>query len=150
MKFILFLLMWTMSLNLVGQEIQKDSGLFVNGQSLAHNVCGKISRTHYKLESLAKDIGIEKVEINGDTINFFITYIGGCGYANYDLVTDNRIIETLPPKVYLALTLTDFDYCKTLIHDKVSFDLSPFKNEAKERGIIILIQGTKFNLLYKI
>lgn len=127
-----------------------QKGLFVNDTLPANMGCGKITFKECNLDTITKgNFSLGEVKITGDCIDFHISYGCGCGHSNFELITDNHIIETGIPKVYLSLKFMSNDLCKALCHHKVSFDLSPFKNEAENRGIIILIKGTTESLVYK-
>lgn len=123
--------------------------LLINGIP-ADSVCGKISICKCNLDTIqTNEYGIENAEIKNDTLILYVNYGGGCGKVNFELFTNNFFLEPTTQKTFFFLKLEDNDACKAFIHQKITFDLTPYKNMAKGNGLLISILRTDINLLYK-
>ncbi len=126
-----------------------QNGLFVNDTLPAKDNCGKITTLDCRLDTIKTDsYGLEKVEINGNHIEFFVNYNCGCGKSNFELVKQKNIIGS--QGIDLKLIFKSNDSCKAMCDEKVSFDLSPYLSQATTKeGFTIKISGTKYELKYK-
>ncbi|MFO7445314.1 MAG: NigD-like C-terminal domain-containing protein [Ignavibacteriaceae bacterium] len=84
-------------------------------------------RNQYKVDPFR----IEEAVITGNTINFKLTYSGGCREHDFLLVAFSRFLKSNPVQADLLLTHNSHnDGCEALItKTNLSFDLSPLKNE---------------------
>ena len=120
-------------------------------ESHADSVCETIKFIECKLDTIYTDeFTVIEIEIEDDCLVFDVSYGGGCGFTNFELITDGHWILTGLPKIFFTLKFTDQDLCKAIRYEKISFDLTPFKYEAKEGGIKLLINNTERSLLYKV
>lgn len=133
---------------LFGQE-QVD---MINGE-VNIGQCGKIIfDDNLNFDSLIVDyseLGISMVKIVNNCIEFDVSFGGGCGITNFELITDNQITETIFPEITFFLKLTDEDYCKAFRYRKVRFDLSGFESYKKHNGLSIRIKNNGSIITYK-
>lgn len=132
--------------------VSKGQGVVLINNVIASELeCGSLTIIeNFNDEIFLDNFDIQNVTITEDCINISLRYSGGCGYVNCQLITNNFIIETNPPKVYLEFKFEDYDYCKAIRHKNVSFDISSFKEYAQSTGIIIMLKNTEYRLIYKL
>ena len=88
---------------------------------------------------------VNNAEFDSDTLNIEVTYGGGCKEHQFLLIAWNYFLESYPFRAGLLLSHnSDNDACKALITSKLSFDMTPLKQEYSklyggENGSIILI-----------
>jgi hypothetical protein len=67
---------------------------------------------------------IEYAYIKDDTLNVIVKYGGGCGFADFELITNGFFMESHPVQLNMILSLTDDDPCEALIQRQVCYDIS--------------------------
>jgi hypothetical protein len=101
------------------------------------------------IDSLKTDYyDIDSVSLNAQALKVYVTYSGGCGEATFEMFYKPQLMTVLPHRNLLLLKLTDDDPCRELIQKELIYDLSIFKKEAKDGGVIIILD--KYELLYSI
>lgn len=133
---------------LFGQE-QVDN---INGE-INIGQCGKITfDDNLNFDSLIEhnaELGMSMVKIVNNCIEFDVSFGGGCGITNFELITDNAITESMSPSINVFLKLTDNDFCKAVRYRKVRFDLSGFESYKKHNGLSIRIKNNDSVVTYK-
>ena len=79
---------------------------------------------------------INGVSLNENTLQLSISYSGGCGDFEYDLVTNGLYLESSPPQLYIKLAFAEEDDCEAWITENLSFNLRPIHYTSS--GTIIL------------
>lgn len=89
-----------------------------------------------------------KVELDGNTLHTSVSYGGGCGEANFELIGVLSPILIYPPRVNMILSFDDQDLCEALITEELCFDLTPI-SASNDVGIVtIQIQGLDSLITY--
>ena len=89
-------------------------------------------------------ISIQKVEINGDNIIIYCTYLGGCGTHSLNLYSETGFLESSPVQLRMRLIhKADSETCDKVIHVIAKFDLRQVAGKYKsayrtDKGIIML------------
>jgi len=88
---------------------------------------------------------VNNAEFDSDTLNLEISYSGGCEEHQFLLIAWNYFLESYPVRANLLLSHNaNGDACRALITSKLSFDMTPLKEEylklyGGENGSIILV-----------
>jgi hypothetical protein len=88
---------------------------------------------------------VNYAEFDSDTLNIEVTYGGGCKEHQFLLIAWNYFLESYPVRANLLLSHNaNGDACEALITSKLSFDMTPLKQEYSklyrgENGSIILV-----------
>ena len=88
---------------------------------------------------------VNSAEFDSDTLNLEISYSGGCEDHQFLLIAWNYFLESYPVRANLLLLHNaNGDVCRALITSKLSFDMSPLREEYSnlyggENGSIILV-----------
>ena len=88
---------------------------------------------------------VNYAEFGSDTLNIEVTYGGGCKEHQFLLIAWNYFLESYPVQANLLLShYANGDACKALITSKLSFDMTPLRQEYSklyggENGSIILV-----------
>ena len=62
--------------------------------------------------------------ITDDSLKIKVQYDGGCGPANFELITDGLFMESNPVQLNVILAFKDEDPCEMLVTRNLCFDLS--------------------------
>lgn len=92
---------------------------------------------------------MDSLSINGNCLEVYVNYSGGCGGTEFKLYNSNRIKESLPPQTVLFLHFKDEDPCRGIVRDTLFYDLSPFEKFANNSGIWLKFKGNDKSILYK-
>lgn len=97
------------------------------------------------VDSLKTDyFDIDSVSVHDQVLKVYVTYGGGCGEATFDMYYKPQLMTVLPHRNFLLLKLNDNDPCRELIQKELLYDLSVFKKEAKEGGVVITLDKYEF------
>lgn len=95
-----------------------------------------------------KNYTIDTAYIKNDTIIMTISYIGGCGEHNFDLIWNGSIIKTLPVKAPIYLRhISENETCKNKLIASLFFDISELRNTSKKKVFILLDTYKKNSLI---
>ena len=86
---------------------------------------------------------VDSMTIDGDCLNVFVHYGGGCGEANFELYYTQIVAQSMPPQTSLQLSFEDNDNCRSIVSRRLFFDLEPFSDYANNGGIYLLIAGKR-------
>jgi len=86
--------------------------------------------------NIYSDYVINSVSLNEHTLQLSISYSGGCGDFEYDLVTNGLYLKSSPPQLYIKLAFAEDDDCEAWITESLSFNLQPIHYSSS--GTIIL------------
>lgn len=92
---------------------------------------------------------MDSISINGNCLEVYVNYSGGCGGSEFQLYNTNRIKESMPPQTVLFLHFKDNDPCRAIVRDTLYYDLSPFEKFANNSGIWLNFKGYEKSILYK-
>lgn len=113
-------------------------------------VCESIKFTDLPFTEIETDYyQVDSLFITGSCLNIWISYSGGCGDSEFALYFNNRVMESMPPKASLMLTLSDKDNCRAIVQQKLTYNISFFDNYAEEEGIKLRLAGVDSSVLYK-
>jgi hypothetical protein len=74
--------------------------------------------------SVLDDYLMKYAFIEGDTLSVIVQYGGGCGSANFTLITNGQFMESDPVQLDVVLAFQDEDPCEALIQKSICFDIS--------------------------
>lgn len=94
------------------------------------------------------DFQFHRVELNGDCLEIEVSYGGGCGEVDFDLVFSRAVGFSLPPYTTARLILDDDDNCEALLRETFQFDLTPAR-ELGADAIRINLQDWDEEVLYE-
>ncbi|RLD33454.1 MAG: hypothetical protein DRI72_05010 [Bacteroidetes bacterium] len=105
-------------------------------------VAQKITLYDKPFEDLKSDyFNIDSMAVENQTLAVFVSYGGGCGEVDFNMYYKPQMMAVMPHKSNLFLTLTDNDPCRSVVSEKLLFDLSVFNKEAKSGGVILNLNG---------
>ncbi len=140
--FQLLLCIYILSFNLSAQK-----NLTVNGEPISFD-CAKIV-TVDEMDTLTMPrVKIYHADITNNCLELGIFY-GNCP-ANFELVTDGKLIETQDLTLNFLLRYDkDSKPCKAENKTNLFFDILPYKNMRTGKYIILSFLGEKYHLMYK-
>ena len=143
MKQLLFIL--SICISFANLSAQKN--LTVNGEAISFD-CAKIV-TVDEMDTLTMPrVKIYHAVITNNCLELGIFY-GNCP-ANFELVTDGKLIETQDLTLNFLLRYDkESKPCKAENKTNLFFDILPFKNLRTGKYIIISFLGEKYHLVYK-
>lgn len=113
--------------------------------------CQEMILLEVPLDSLRFDhYTIDSLTIKDHCLEILVSYGGGCGDAKFDLYLSDRVMESMPPKTVLYLTFDDKDPCRSIVQNKLRYNLKPLKKFADRGGIYLKIAGTEKSVLYQV
>lgn len=62
--------------------------------------------------------------IQNDTLKVIVKYGGGCGFADFQLISNGAFMESYPVQLNLILSLIDDDPCEAVIQRQLCFGIS--------------------------
>ncbi len=86
---------------------------------------------------------IDSLAVEGQTLAVFVSYGGGCGDAAFEMYYKPQMITVMPHRSSLFLKLIDNDPCRSIISEKLLFDLSVLNKEATTGGVILTISDNE-------
>ena len=94
---------------------------------------------------------IKSVSIQGNTMFMEITYIGGCGIHQFELIGQSIILKTLPPKRSIALIHKNGDdSCHSIVTKILEIDIKDLAfNQTPNAEIILMLKGWKSDINYR-
>lgn len=95
-------------------------------------------------------VRINDVSIEGNTLFIAIQYTGGCKKHSFELIGDESIMKSLPPKRNITLVHdANEDSCEGLIKDMIEADISELAATAYSGSeIILILKGYKEEIKY--
>jgi hypothetical protein len=93
---------------------------------------------------------ISNAELDGNILKLTVSYSGGCEDQVFDLVGDEVIMKSFPPKRSITLVRNSKgDVCREYITKELSFDLSELSYQKKNGSeIILLLQNYDKDIRY--
>lgn len=93
---------------------------------------------------------IKSAIIEGNTLILDVAYSGGCENQSFELIGDEMIMKSLPPKRGVALVRnTNGDTCRELVNKTLRFDITSLAYQDKDGSkIILLLNGYEKQLEY--
>ena len=93
---------------------------------------------------------IKSVNIQGNTLFMEITYVGGCGIHQFELIGQSMIIKTLPPKRSITLVhKNEDDSCRSIVTRILEIDIKDLAfNQTPNAEIILMLKGWKNDINY--
>jgi len=112
--------------------------------------CESMTYNTTSVSNIATDYyKVDTVFITNNCINIWVSYSGGCGDADFTLYFTDIIKESVPPKTNLRLQLLDNDPCRSIVQQKLYYNLNFFDSYAINDGIIFQLVGSDMSVLYK-
>ena len=109
-------------------------------------------RTEARIGKVSKSDPVEifSAEINGNTLFLEVSYTGGCGLHEFELIGDPAIMKSNPPKRSVVLTHNaNNDSCESLVNQKIEVDITELAvTETSGSEIILLLAGHDSPLKY--
>jgi hypothetical protein len=91
---------------------------------------------------------IDTAWISNSCMHIAVSYGGGCGTVDFQLIYSNRIMKSYPPKTSLFLAFTDDDPCRAIVKDTLHFDLGPFEAMARAGGLYLNLGNYPHSLMF--
>ncbi len=132
---------------LLSFSLSAQKNLSVNGEPISFD-CAKV-QTVDEMDTLTMPRAkIYHASITNNCLELGIFY--GKAPANFELVTDGKLIETQDLTLNFLLRYDkDSKPCKPENKTNLYFDILPFKNMRTGKYIIISFLGEKYHLVYK-
>lgn len=93
-----------------------------------------------KMPSALPNVSINKMKIEEGILFLNVSYSGGCENQTFELIGNEMIMKSMPPKRTLSLVRDDKgDNCREWITEDLKFDLNPVMLEADPTKQIIFI-----------
>lgn len=132
---------------LLSFTLKAQKNLNVNGEPISFD-CAKVLMVDEMDTLTTPRVKIYHAVITNNCLELGIFY-GNCP-ANFELVTDGKLIETQDLTLNFLLRYDkDSKPCKAENKTNLFFDLLPFKNMRTGKYIIISFLGEKYRLVYK-
>ena len=127
--------------------ISAQKNLTVNGEAISFD-CAKVQTVDEMYTLTLPHVKIYHAAITNNCLELGIFY-GNCP-ANFELVTDGKLIETQDLTLKFLLRYDkDSKPCKAENKTNLFFDILPFKNMRTGKYIILSFLGEKYHLVYK-
>ena len=128
-----------------------NSKKVAGGEKTQIKICVSMDLLEIPLDSVRMDpINIDSLNINGNCLDVFVSYSGGCGEVKFNMYYTNLVQNSFPPQTAIYLSFEDNDHCRAIETKKLTFDLEPFSDYAKNRGIWLNLGNDKnARILYK-
>ena len=89
-------------------------------------------------------VNIKFVQQSGDYLVFDVYYSGGCADHTFDLVSTGAFTPTYPPEVEIRLKHnSNGDGCRSVIDQKLYFDISPLKYAGTTQVLLVIANTNK-------
>jgi hypothetical protein len=112
-------------------------------------ICKSIQQTDRLLSEIpTDDVSVESLRIVGNCLSMEISYGGGCGSFELDLLYQNMEQTDGIPVLNLKPVFNDNDPCRAIVLDTIQFDLSVFESVARSGGIRLNIFGSEKSIFY--
>lgn len=93
-----------------------------------------------KMPSALPNVSINKMKIEEGILFLNVSFSGGCENQTFELIGNEMIMKSMPPKRTLSLVRDDKgDNCREWITEDLKFDLNPVMLEADPTKQIIFI-----------
>lgn len=104
--------------------------------------------TRAAFDQKSDQVNIKFAQQSGDYVVFDVSYSGGCADHTFDLVSTGAFTATYPPEVEVKLKHNNNgDGCRSVIDQKLYFNLSPLKYDGTGR-VLLIIKNTNKTLEY--
>jgi hypothetical protein len=111
--------------------------------------CKPILKTDRVLNDIPTDyLSVESLSILDNCLSIEISYGGGCGNYDLDLLFQESDWMNGTAVVNLKPVFIDNDPCRAIVLDTLMFDLSVFESVARSGGIRLNVFGTEKSILY--
>jgi hypothetical protein len=128
-------------------NLRAQNKLTVNGEPITFD-CAKVLSVDEMDTLTMPRVKIYHADITNNCLELGIFY-GNCP-ANFELVTDGKLIETQSLTLNFLLRYNkDSKPCKAENKTNLFFDILPYKNMRTGKYIIISFLGEKYHLIYK-
>lgn len=108
---------------LMVQPLAKDEGLY------GRVVIAELQPAAIQLDGFE----LEGARIEGETLTVDVLYSGGCRKHYFFIFTAGPFLESLPAQANLYIRhYANFDFCRQLVEEELSFDISPIIELYKE------------------
>lgn len=91
---------------------------------------------------------LKNARIEDDCLILDITYSGGCGRVNFDMVGHETQTKAPPPIYLLRIALADRDNCRSNVDTTLYFSLDAIEKRDKEQQVMIRLKNWEKNLFY--
>jgi hypothetical protein len=91
---------------------------------------------------------IDTAWVSNSCLHIAVSYGGGCGTVDFQLVYSNRIMKSYPPKTSLFLAFTDEDPCRAIVRDTMHFDIGPFEAMARAGGLYLNLDKYQHPMMF--
>ena len=88
-------------------------------------------------QASALPYAVQQAEVRGDSLYLSISYAGGCGKEEIDLVWNGTAMKSMPPQMNVWLQIDQSTACETVALKQLVFDLAPL-TKGHEKAIIRL------------
>lgn len=86
---------------------------------------------------------IKEVTLEGDILAVVVSYGGGCRDHEFTMISNQQILKSLPPQLYLTLEHeNNDDNCRAMIQQTLKFDVSNVKHAGSD-AIRLLVNGSR-------
>lgn len=93
-------------------------------------------------------LSIKYAEQNGDYAVFSVSYSGGCEEHVFNLVSTGAFATTYPPEVEVLLAHNNNgDMCRSVVDEKLFFDLTPLRYDGTNQ-VRLIVKNTNKTLDY--
>jgi hypothetical protein len=113
------------------------------------NICKPMLLEEEPILPASSDIfDIDTAWISNTCMHIAVSYGGGCGTVDFQLIYNMRIMQSYPPKTHLFLSFTDEDPCRAIVRDTLLFDLGPFESQARAGGLYLNLGNYQHSLMF--
>ena len=115
------------------------------------NICVSMELLKKPVDSLRMDpLQIDSLALNKNCLDVYVSYGGGCGEVRFNMFYTNIVLNSFPPQTTIYLEFEDNDHCRSIVNKKLTFNMEPFLENAKNGGIWIQIANEKESrILYR-
>ena len=86
------------------------------------------------------DFEIKSIKVTGNTMFVDITFVGGCGVHDFDMVGNLSIMKSMPPQRKVKIIhRSKSELCKSIVSKTLEIDITDMANDKTPGSVIYLI-----------
>jgi hypothetical protein len=130
------------------EEVQEVKVMQENKGRAPSKITARIGDVSKEMKSDA--FSILDIHIDGNLLHLTVEYSGGCGEHSFEVIGSEMIMKSLPAQRPVVIVHSNGgDYCKALITEEMTVDISEFAYKKEAGNEIVLIFKDRDKIVYK-